>query len=189
MGKEGRRVLADRLLPAQGVSRGRDPSPPARWPRAALLLALGAASFPGCTGAQVGAGGGSDAPASTSAAGEAAAADSPRHRVAALAELAAQGDAAARTELRALAVAEPGGPVAEHAALALGAALLEEGQREEALPHLRRASRGGVVPAYARVLLARAVIEDPDAKGAPVDEALELLRPVPGNAETPGLAG
>ena len=207
MGGDGRRALADRLLPAQGMSRGREPSPPvpaptgrpgaaraggaARWPRAALLLTLGAASLPACTGAQVGPGGSSDAPASTSVTPEAAAAaaDSPRHRVAALAELAAQGDAAAREELRALAVVEPGGPVAEHAALALGAALLEEGQREEALPHLRRASRGGVVPAYARVLLARAVLEDPGAKGAPVQEALELLRPVPGHAETPGLAG
>lgn len=198
--------MADRLLRARCMSISREPSPPrsaaagrsrrartrlgARWPRAALLLALGAGSFPACTGAQAGPGGSSATPASTPVTLEAAdAAENPRVRVAMLAELAAQGDAGARERLRALAAAEPAGAVAEHAALALGAALLEEGRREDALPHLRRAARGGVVPAYARVLLARAVIEDPDAKGAPVQEALELLRPVPADAETAGLAG
>ena len=173
-----------------GRSRAARAGLAARWHRAALLLALAAASFPACTGAQAGPGASSDAPAPTPLTLEAAdAAENPRVRVAMLAELAAQGDAGARERLHALAVVEPGDAVAEHAALALGAALLEEGRREEAMPHLRRAARGGVVPAYARVLLARAVVEDPDAKGAPLQEALELLRPVPGQAETPGLAG
>jgi soluble lytic murein transglycosylase len=128
-------------------------------------------------------GGGSTAPDSR-------AGDAPllgtRARIPGLAAASARGDETALAALRELTTAADA-RTAEHAALVLGAVLLDRGEGTAALPHLRRAARGSLAPDHARLLLGRATLTAGDE--AARSEARELLVPVAERAATPALGG
>lgn len=74
--------------------------------------------------------------------------EATRGRIAELLGRAKEGDARAHDELEALVEDHPADAIGDHAALALGIALLESGQPRGALPLLERASHGTVAPRY-----------------------------------------
>jgi soluble lytic murein transglycosylase len=85
-------------------------------------------------------------------------------RIADLISRARDGDPQAHDELEGLVEERPADAVGDHAALALGGALLDAGQPRAALPLLLRAARGATVPLYARLVLADAVYDAGDTR-------------------------
>ena len=106
--------------------------------------------------------------------------------VTALAERADQGDAAAVAELKSIAHDAAGTARGDQAALVVGVLELHAGRAAAALEPLRQAAAGAVLPDYARLLFARAVVEG-SLDTAALDEARRLLEPVPARADTPAL--
>jgi soluble lytic murein transglycosylase len=102
-----------------------------------------------------------------------------------LAPRAAWGEEGSRQALREMVAEHPRGAPGDHAALALAAVLVEERRWQEALPLARRAATGTVAPHYARLLLARVVVEG--GLSGEEEESRALLIDVLEQADAPGL--